>query len=228
MRQSFWNKKIPTLLGLLIIMVGVGITTYLVQTGVIVVGKASPSYNPEDIRITNVSDTSFTVSYMTKDTVLGSVSYGTEKTLGSVALDDRDQPTGNITPYTIHSITVRNVKPTTKYFFAITSGQTTFLNQSTPFEVTTATAPVRPLSQLPLTGKVVTADGTALPEAIMYIKIPAAQTLSVLVKPDGNYTLPLNAIRYENTRYQRFSTITNKSISKTNKSCTTYYPFAKL
>lgn len=196
MRDTIWNKRIPTLFGLLFILFGIIATTYLVKTGVIVIGRATPSNTPENIRITNIQDTSFTVSYTTSQNTTGTLSFGKDSTLPSVSIDDRDQDTGSVNFYTTHHITVKNLEQQTKYYFAIVSGQTTFMNNESPFEVTTApTLSEEPSEQQPMVGKIVLPDGTVPKEGIVYVTAPSAQTLSILLKSDGGYILPLNSIR---------------------------------
>ena len=96
MKKTIWDKRIPTLLAMLLIVVGVGITSFLVNKGVIIVGRASPTTNPQNVRISNITDNSFTVSYNTDAQVIGSINYGKNLNLGQTALDDRDQQTGSL------------------------------------------------------------------------------------------------------------------------------------
>lgn len=196
MKKTIWEKRIPTFLGILLIVIGTAATTYLVKNGAIFSGRAAPSYTPENIRLTNVSDTSFTVSYTTKESAIGSVSYGKDSSLGTTSFDDRDQQTNNVSSYKIHYFTIRNLRPSTKYFFSITSAQTTFLNDSNPFEITTAPSiNTTPPLQKPIAGKVISPDGKPIDEAIVYLTSDNAQTISALIKSDGSYILPLNSIR---------------------------------
>lgn len=177
------------------IAIGVGLTSFLVRMGTNFTGRATPLENPENVRITNISDASFTVSYKTQGTVFGSISYGLDENMGTSVGDQRDQQTGNFNPYRIHSITVRNLKPSTKYFFAITSGQNTFLNKDKSFEVATGSKIAEePNKQEPIVGKV-TSQQNSLDETIVYLSLENGQMASTLVKPDGNYILPLNSIR---------------------------------
>src|SRR5581483_4739311 len=137
MRNTIWNKKIPTVLGLFLLIIGVAITSYLAKSGAIFQERANPSQNPNDVRITNISDTSFTVSYTTDDKALGSVSYGTDPKMGNTALDDRDQQKGVPTAYNTHFITLKGLQPETAYYFSIISGELTLLNNGVPFQVST-------------------------------------------------------------------------------------------
>ncbi len=196
MNRSLWNKRIPTILGVILLGVGLFSVTWLVNSGALFLTKAAPEYAPENIRITNLSDTSFTVSYITKEPVIGTLSYGESTSLGKVALDDRDQQSGTPQPYLTHHITVKNLSPNTKYYFSITSADKTFLDKDMPFVVQTL-SPLsdKPPSQPPIVGKVVYPDGTTDNNVIVFLVSDNAQVISTLTKKDGSFVLPLNAIR---------------------------------
>jgi len=196
MRKTFWDKKIPTLLGLFIIAVSVGVTTFLVNQGGLLKSNAGPSQQPQEVRITNITDTSFSVSYTTDDQIIGSINYGKDKNLGQTGLDDRDQQTGKYNSYKIHNITARNLKPATKYYFTITSAQQVYLNSGNEFEVTTG-LPLSgtPPQQNPIAGKIILPNGNPPQEAIIYVTTNGSQVISAIVKSDGSFILPLNSLR---------------------------------
>ncbi len=207
-----WDKRIPTLFGLFLIIIGIAITSYLVQIGAIPWLRAAPTENPENIRITNVSNDSFTVTYTTAANVIGTVAVNQDQNIanGQVFLDDRDQATGVPTQHMVHSITVRNLKPATQYYFGITSGQTTFLNQGSPFsQKTGAEITDQPSNEDPLSGLLLTSTGNKPTEAIVYITADGGQTVSTLVKASGIYIVPLNTIRTsDESKYLKLSSDT--------------------
>ena len=196
MKKNFWDRRIPTLFGILLITIGVGITTFLVNQGVLFKSNASLTNQPQNVRITNITDNSFTVSYQTESKVIGSLNYGEDQKLGNPALDDRDQQTANLTAYNVHNITVRNLNPQKQYFFSITSGQETYINSNQPFTVTTGPKlPGPPPDQAPISGKILLSNGNPPAEAIVYVTADNSQVISTLVKSDGTYILPLNSLR---------------------------------
>jgi hypothetical protein len=199
MRQKFWDKKIPTLIGLLIISIGLGITTFLANQTSLFGIKASPSKEPQNVRITNITDTSFAVSYITDDNVAGSIAYGLSTNVNQTALDDKDQQSGNVTNHKIHSITLTKLSPKTTYFFNITSGDQVYENNNVPFQVTTG-PPLsqNPSSQKPITGKVILSDGSVPQEGVLYVTTDNSQVISATIKSDGTYILPLNSLRNSN------------------------------
>lgn len=198
MRRTIWEKRIPTLLGVLLIAISVGVTSFLANRALPLVSRASYLETPQHVRISNISDTSFTVSYTTQESVPGIVSYGKDINLGQTTYDDKQQ-LGEIKSYKTHYITIRNLSPSTKYYFSIISGKNTFLNDTVPFEVSTApTIASSPSQEQPISGKVILPNGETPTEGVTYVTIPGTQTISTMVKSDGSYIIPLNSIRSEN------------------------------
>lgn len=196
MKNTIWSKHIPTLLGIGIITIGIAITSFLVKNGTIFTIRASPAETPQSLKISNISDSSFTVSYITQDDSIGSVNFGKDKSLGQAAFDKRDQGQDLVTPHKIHSIIVKNLPPQTRYFFSITSGQKLFLDNGNPFEVSTGpTINDQPLSQISLKGQIILPNGDKPKEAIVYAATDNSQAISTIVNEDGSYVLPLNTIR---------------------------------
>lgn len=193
MKKTIWNKHMPTLFGLLLIVFSITVTSFLVNKGVIFVSNASLTLNPQDVRITNISSNSFTVTYFTQQKVIGSIDFGTSNSLGQIALDDRNQ-SGNVSAYTIHSITAKRLSPSTTYLFSITSGKQTFLNNGSLYSITTGPVLPNPTSQS-ITGSVVLPNGQNPSEGIVYLTADNAQVLSVLLKADGSYNIPVSSLR---------------------------------
>jgi hypothetical protein len=157
---------------------------------------SSKPTQPQNVRITNVTNDTFTVSYETSDSVFGVLSYGESQSLGKSGLDDRDQETGNVTNHKAHNITIRNLSPDKKYYFSIISGKDTYLNNDLPYEITTGSEISDvPSSQEPISGKIILPDGKAPIEAIIYATIEGSQVISTLVKNDGTFIIPLNSLR---------------------------------
>lgn len=205
MKKSFWDTRIPTLFAIFLLALAIVPTYYLVQTGIITIGKATPSETPQDVRVSNITDTTFTVSFTTQAETTTSLSFGTtEKGMTNVVLDDRDQPTGRQIARQTHYITVKDVTAATKYFFLITSGSDDYYNNGNPFEITTGPKiEDTPPQQQPASGTISFADTSTAHETIIYVATEGSQTLSTLSKADGGYLIPLNALRTKDlTAYQ--------------------------
>jgi len=195
MKNNFWEKRIPTLLGLFIITLGIAVTSYMVGQNTFLTGRASPTTNPQNIRITNISDTSITISYTTEGFVLGTLNFGKDTNLGQTIIDEKDKD--QIKEHKIHSFLINNLSPTTRYLFSITSGQDNFLNNGVPYEVTTGPTLKSAGTVGFIVGKVVAPDGKNPNEAEVFATSDGVSPLSVNVKKDGTYTISLETLRKE-------------------------------
>ncbi len=213
MQNSLLHKRIPTLFGLLLLIAGFFAINYAVNHTVFFITQASPTYTPEEIRVTNLTDTSFTISYVTQDSVLGTLTYDTTPTGNKVALDDRDQQSGTPQPYLTHHITVKNLSPDTTYYYSILSSNKTFLDKDKPFSVKTLTSLTEdPSRQTPIVGTVANPDGSHDNNTIVLLVTDGAQTLSTLTKSDGTFIMPLNALRASD--FSKYISFTPDSLIK--------------
>jgi len=190
------NKKIPSVLGISIITFGVIATTFLVKGGRTLQVNAGPGQDPKNIEVSNISDTSFTITYTTDDAVIGTINVGDNpKNLDIKHIDNRDKATGSINKYQTHIITAEGLKPDSKYFYSITSGDKTYTDDNTYITNTSSSFGDNSNIQTLISGKVISADGNKPNDALVIVKINGAQTLSTLVDKTGNYNIKLNNLK---------------------------------
>lgn len=192
MRKSLFDKRIPTLFAIFLLLGGVGIASYLARSTLKLTSSASPDETPQNMRITNIKESSFTVTYTTSKAVLGTISYGTA-TPDQTALDERD--TGTPKQYTEHSIVVKGLKPSTPYTFSILSGGSTFFNDGKLFTAMTAPHIEGGGTKQKITGTILKADSTKASGVLVYITAKNLQVLSTLTRNDGTYIFPLDEMR---------------------------------
>lgn len=189
-------KTIPTLLALILLAVTVFLGVFLIKRSQTFSLKANPQNTPREVKITNVSDTSFTVSWTTAASISGFLGFGETNQLGQSAEDDRDKGTGTKETYFSHYVTVQNLKASTKYYFKIYAGSLAFDNNGKPYEITTG-----PTINLPLPaadtafGVILEAGGNPAKGAIVYLGLANTTPLSSLVKNDGSWVIPLSMAR---------------------------------
>ncbi len=207
------SKRIPTMVGLLVLVLGLGAGLYLVGKATIV-PRASAEETPKEIKITNLTENSFTVSWLTEIPTTGFVRYGTQATsLDQTVGDDRDQLSGSVDPFVTHHVTIRNLKPDTTYLFKIGSGtrRTLFDNNGQPYGQKTPTVLGAPPPADTAYGTVVTQQSSPADGAIVYLRLPGAKSLSALVKSSGNWAASLSTARTEDlsayATYDRQSTL---------------------
>ena len=187
----------PTALGLLILLVAVGVGLYWVKnkTGTADI-TSGQTLAPKQVRLTNVTDTGFTVSWVSDQSATGKIKLGTEETsLKDQVLDDRDQLSGETGSFEVHHLTAKNLKANTKYYFKIESQGRAFDNQGKPFEITTGPTLGNPPPADPVYGTILTASRTPAEEVVVYVNLANAAPLSALVKSGGNWALSLSTAR---------------------------------
>ncbi len=196
MRDSIWNKRIPTVLGLVVLSLSVVTISWLGENKILFGGKAAGGNIPKNVEITNSTDTAFTVSFTTPERSIASIAYGETSSYGNVMIDDNDKTIGTPLSHHVHSITLTKLKPQTKYYFAIISDGTTFTNTTGPYEMTTGkTLTVASPNSPSIVGKVLLPGGDIPSEGIVYASTSASQILSLILRQDGSFILPLNLLR---------------------------------
>lgn len=189
------TKKIPTILGLLLLIIGIGGGIYLVEQRTSGPSKATTTSQPQSVQITNITDSSFSITWLTQEVATGFVIFGlSQKNIDQVVFDDRDFD-NKPKPYLTHHVTIRNLNPQTTYFFTIVSGEKKFQEQNKPYSTITATKTENTSLLEPSYGQVVTSQNQPAEGALVILNMPRSLPLSTLVKPSGNWLIPLNIAR---------------------------------
>lgn len=192
---NFVNKfKIPTLLGLSLILLGLASGLYLVLREQVFLSQAAPNLTPQNITITNITDDSVVISWQTNTAAASFITFGQKNPGEQTVLDDRD---GNPAlsgagpkPHLIHYVTLKNLLPSTNYLFKITSGKLT----SEILKFDTATPLINQTGFTPVIGSVM--DGSnPLNDGVTYLSIQDTVTASSLIKTGGNFLIPISQIR---------------------------------
>lgn len=192
------SKRFPTILGLVFLGAGLAIGIFLLSTGT---GgffpRATPETTPKQVKITNVSHDSFTVSFLTDASTPGYIKYSTDATrLTQQAGDDRDQLSGTIGQFTTHHITIRGLEPSTSYYFSLgTANKYAYTDNGRPYTVKTATKIGGAPAALTAYGTVVNNAGSPAKDSIVYVTVDGSTPLSTLVKSSGSYAISLALAR---------------------------------
>lgn len=185
--------KIPTILGLVILLLGVFAGVYLVGNSQIFKIGADETAAPRNVKISNISDNSFTITWTTDKATLGFVKWGeSDSSLSSIETDET-----NSKSFT-HTVTIRGLLASTKYFFVINSDGTDFLNNSIPWEASTGGALNLLDDLIYVSGSVVSPTGEPIPSAIVHATIGGATTMSTITSVNGGWIIPLSHIRKNN------------------------------
>jgi hypothetical protein len=213
MKQGLFNKRMPTLLALLVLIAVIGVSTFLIQRGIFYVGKAAPDTQPQNFAVTNVTDTSFTVLFTTSGLVDAVLNINDAKTGGSIILDDRDKKTGAQNKYFSHHITVPNLTPNTTYIFKLLVGGNQYTNPSYAIKTGQPIA-TSPPAQNPLFGKVLLPEGSIGTDSIVVATTDNSQKISAITDSRGEFILPTNSLR--DPLSSKYTVVQNNSVFTIN------------
>ena len=210
------QKRIPTVmgLGLLVVALVVGVI-FIGQGPGVFAPRATPQTTPKKIKVTNVTDNSFTISFLTDEKTAGFVKYGTEASdLKSQSSDDRDQLSGNVGEYQLHHVTVRGLQENTSYYYELGTGSgATFDNNGNPFTIKTAKRSGAPSAAKTVYGSVTNPSGGPADGSVVFVSLDGAGEMSSLVKNSGSWAIPLsNARTPDGSAYATISDTANLTI----------------
>ncbi len=163
--------------------------------------QVAEEIKPEKVRITNVADNKFSVSWTSTASTIGEIEYGVvgEK-ITTKAKDDRDN--GSQGGYQTHHVTIEGLQPSTAYAFRILSGEkrTRFDNNGSPYTATTGPVIGSTPASVNFYGNVQLPSKQMAAGAIAYLTLPGSTTVSTLVNESGNYAITLSTIRNSDLR----------------------------
>lgn len=187
--KDFLNRfKIPTILGLSLIIFGIVVGVFLNLRQQSFISKASPDITAQNITLANITDNSIAISWQTAAAVVSFITFGQSSVSETSVLDDRDINTPKA--YSIHYFTLKNLLPKTTYQYKIVSGKiSSEINKFTTASPLSSQTGFRPIIGTALDGD------KPLNEAVVYLSIAEAATQSFLIKDSGNFLIPLSQMR---------------------------------
>lgn len=179
----FKEKKIPSILGLIILIGGVFVGVVLNNNGTNVVSKASGDCVPKNQQITNITDNSVSISFITESECLSNLSVNNQIIENNAVVNDTKKSK-------IHYFDVSNLEDNKEYKYTIISDGKNY-NESL-YQFKTAQKPESPIPSSNLAwGRVFTPDLKAASKVIVFINISGASPLSALVTSSGNWNISL-------------------------------------
>jgi len=202
------KKLLPIIIGIFLILT-IAVTIFLVQQGVITLTRARPTSIPQNIQLTNIGDSSFTIVFTTELSVPAALRIPDGGTGNTIVLDDRDKAIGSQNPYYSHHITVPNLTSQQTYSFIIISDGKEYESPGKYIVTTSQQISSAPPSQNPLFGTVILPDGTKGKDTIVTARAEGSQVLSSITNDSGNYILPTNSLK--NEQLNTYQNLTDKS-----------------
>jgi len=176
---------IPTVTGILGVL-------FLIISGLFLEQKVNPvtvkaQVKPSSVKITNVSESSFTVSWLTEKPAAGSLQLNETNQL---FFDVRDKGKESLDQYIIHYIDIIDLEPNKNYSFTILSAGETYRDEE--FKVKTAPFLNNAKEADFAFGVVLNERKKPLPAVLVLLSIAPAQPLSALTNEKGHWFIPLN------------------------------------
>lgn len=176
------SSRIPTVIGVLLLVLGIGAGVFLVNREQIFKLGASPEVSPKDVRITNVSDDSFTVSWVTDKETNAFIKWGETSNLGQTLADS------SATAVAAHSINFAGLSAGRTYYFKINSNGSDYDNNGVPWSASTAVSKSQG-TNVRVSGSVLSSTGSPQGNVLIYIDTKEAGSLSTITSINGNWTL---------------------------------------
>ncbi|HUW21270.1 MAG TPA: fibronectin type III domain-containing protein [Candidatus Bathyarchaeia archaeon] len=197
--ESRQNKKIPTLIGLIIILIGLGISVFFIKRSQNIFLKAKAENNPNQLKISNISSNSFVVSWVTAKPTIGWIKIGkAPNSFDQQWPDERNTESEKEEAYLVHYINITGLDPAVTYYFEVYCDSQKYDDNGIPYQTTTAPE----IKQAELAndlayGIILDINGQPAEEAIVYLNMANSSLQSSLVSSSGNWAIPLNLARSE-------------------------------
>lgn len=178
---------IPSFFAVLVLVASVGAGVFLINRQQFFRLGASPDTMPKDIRVTNISDTSLTISWITDSQTTGFVKWGDT---GSMRNTQLTQTGGSLTD--VHVVQLDGLVAGKTYYFSITSAGNSHDNNGVPWTTTTRTSQIAD-NPLRVAGTVFTQTGVPATNVLVYVKEESGEEYSTITSESGNWLILMPA-----------------------------------
>ncbi|HLD92327.1 MAG TPA: Ig-like domain-containing protein [Patescibacteria group bacterium] len=180
------RAKLPTILGILILVSSLIAGVYLINSRQVFKLGAQVESSPKDVRIGNITNNSVTVTWTTDVESKGFVKWNkTNANLSKVALEESS------TQSNVHMVNILGIDEGSDVFFVINSNGNDFKNNSLPWKTNASKQAVTSNNSLYATGIILAQDGTTAASAIVHLLINGV-TLSTITSPEGSWVIPIS------------------------------------
>jgi hypothetical protein len=172
------EKNIPTIIGLILLLLTLFFSTSLVSRQANISSQASGSCQPINLQITNITNSSASISFTTLDNCLSTISFSSR-----TIKNNKDKGK-------IHYFEIDSLKESQVYTFFVISGGEKYSFDNYNFKTAQKPSEQIPDSNLAW-GRVYNPDQTPATEAIVYFSVVGASPLSALLNSDGDWHIAL-------------------------------------
>lgn len=180
------SQRIPTILGVLVLVIGLVSGVYLINSQQEFNLGATAEIAPKNVRVSNITDKSFTVSWTTDIETSAFIKWGTNENILNKVVSQEAGQKGRV-----HSLNVSEVEPNTTVYFKINSNGTDFDNNKIAWQARTLPNANKYPSTIIASGTILDINGASGTKALVYITING-QTVSAITSDQGSWIVPLH------------------------------------
>lgn len=179
----------PTILGIFILLLGITSGVVLLNAKQIFRLGAEGDTSPKNIKVSNVTDSGFTLSFVTNKESRSFVKVSKDKYfINDISIKREEEKSKT------HYLNIDGLSPNSLYFVSINSdGVNYFLNN--PWSIKTGVTLPTDRKGINLYGKVYSKSAEPLKGAIVYIQCGNGGLLSTLTSDDGNWNVNIAKTR---------------------------------
>jgi len=182
------KKDLPTIIGVLFLIAGLIAGVFLTKYKQQIKINASVSDSPKNVRITNITDSSFSVIWTTDKKNTGFIKYGENASIRNVSLEKTRELS-----YT-HLVNITNLSSETIYYFKIHSGVNVFDNNGIQWSITTGKKLTQKEPNI-ISGKIVNLNKTGAENTLIAVSMGNSFPLATLTSESGNWSINLSFLR---------------------------------
>ncbi len=188
-------NKIPTILGIIILLVGTFAGVFFLNMSQVFKIGADAQSSPQDIRISNISDSAATISWVTAKETADFITWGESKN----NISKIEKESENDQKFFNHSINLSGLKASSIYYFKINVDGTSYDNQNIPWQFTTGMNLGTSTSSMTISGSALTGSGIPAKRGLVYMTVNG-YLVSTLTSDSGSFVFQLGSLRTPDLR----------------------------
>lgn len=186
--------RIPTIIGLLIIFLGTAAGLFLLGKKQVIKIGASAEEAPKDVRITNITDSTITITWRTDKKTSGLVKYGEDSNSLNNVQDDQTKELSNT-----HFVIIKNLTEEKEYYFKILSNENLYDNEGSPWKIKTGKRLPLPINNYVISGSILDKEGKPVKNALVFVTPQGGETLSTITSENGTWVIDIKSARSINS-----------------------------
>lgn len=181
------NLKIPTILGVLLLLSGLVAGIFLINSTQVFKLGAQASAIPSNVKVSNVTNSAFTVTWTTDIESSGFVKWGKNtSSINKVALEESSSK------QLVHSANISGAEANSTTYFTINSDSKDFDNNGIAWQANTQSQNIKQTTSLIASGTTLLTDTVNPAKAIVSLSINGT-LLSNITSDEGSWIIPVSS-----------------------------------